>query len=77
LNRWWAARLGLQRLWLHAWQITLPHPVTGAAVRLESGLPWPPAAGPGAGAVPSGPTADWQHLLADLPWELVPGAPLM
>eukprot|EP01030_Chromulinospumella_sphaerica_P006108 gene6108-5970_t len=26
LNRWWAERLGQQRLWLHAWQLSLPHP---------------------------------------------------
>lgn len=29
LNRWWAQRLGLQRLWLHAHALQLPHPMTG------------------------------------------------
>ncbi|MFN9727291.1 pseudouridine synthase [Acidovorax sp.] len=73
LNRWWAARLGQQRLWLHAWQLTLSHPITGAVMRLDSGLPWPPGKGQGGGAMPSAPTADWQHLLALFPWEVLPG----
>ena len=37
-NRWWAGRLGLQRLWLHAQALELPHPLSGAALRLESPL---------------------------------------
>lgn len=41
LNRWWAERLGLQRLWLHAWQLTLPHPATGQRLVLPSGLRHP------------------------------------
>lgn len=41
LNRWWAERLGLQRLWLHAWQLTLPHPATGQRLALQSGLSHP------------------------------------
>ncbi len=41
LNRWWAERLGLQRLWLHAWQLTLPHPATGQRLVLQSGLRHP------------------------------------
>ncbi len=71
LNRWWAERLGQQRLWLHAWQLTLPHPVTGAALRFESGLEWPAVPGSGAeDATAAGPVADWQRLLARLPWEM-------
>ncbi|MCE1193498.1 MAG: pseudouridine synthase [Acidovorax sp.] len=72
LNRWWAERLGLQRLWLHAWQLTVPHPATGAPLVIDSGLDWPAApAGlcgpaPGAGAAPA---ADWQRLAALLPWQ--------
>lgn len=77
LNRWWAERLGQQRLWLHAWQLTVPHPATGLAMTFESGLPWPvapqggagPAPGTGDGAQATGPTADWQRLLARLPWQ--------
>ncbi len=42
LNRWWAARLGLQRLWLHSQSLTFPHPETGEAVTVESGLRWVP-----------------------------------
>lgn len=38
LNRWWATRLGQQRLWLHAWQLTVPHPATGVPLVLHSGL---------------------------------------
>ena len=41
LNRWWAQHLGLQRLWLHAWELELPHPVSGQRLRLSSGLPAP------------------------------------
>ncbi|MDA8455346.1 pseudouridine synthase [Acidovorax sp. GBBC 3334] len=41
LNRWWAERLGLQRLWLHAWQLALPHPATGQPLVLDSGLHHP------------------------------------
>ncbi|RYF27738.1 MAG: pseudouridine synthase [Comamonadaceae bacterium] len=46
LNRWWAERLGHQRLWLHAWQLSVPHPVSGEPLQLHSGLPpllalWP------------------------------------
>lgn len=41
LNRWWAERLGLQRLWLHAWQLILPHPATGQRLVLQSGLRHP------------------------------------
>lgn len=40
LNRWWAARLGLQRLWLHAQQLAFVHPFTGAEVQIGSGLVW-------------------------------------
>jgi tRNA pseudouridine65 synthase len=71
LNRWWAERLGLQRLWLHAWQLTLPHPVTGAVMTFDSGLQWPPAVMPAVtpGDMSPGPTADWQQLLTTLPWE--------
>ncbi|WP_197065105.1 pseudouridine synthase, partial [Delftia sp. ZNC0008] len=36
LNRWWAERLGLQRLWLHAHALELAHPLTGEPLRLEA-----------------------------------------
>ena len=64
LNRWWAERLGLQRLWLHAWRLQLPHPVDGRWITLDSGLRWPQAT-PGDGAAP---WRDWQRVLA-LPWQ--------
>lgn len=43
LNRAVAAHLGLQRLWLHARQLQLTHPVTGVALDLQAPLAphWP------------------------------------
>lgn len=38
LNRDLAAQLDVQRLWLHAYQLELRHPVSGEAVRLEARL---------------------------------------
>ncbi len=38
LNRAVAAHLGVQRLWLHAWQLGLRHPVSGADLRIEAPL---------------------------------------
>ena len=42
LNRALAAHIGHQRLWLHALQLSLAHPVTGAALvlRAEPGAEW-------------------------------------
>jgi tRNA pseudouridine65 synthase len=38
LNRDLAARLGLQRLWLHACRLSLRHPTSGEALRVEAPL---------------------------------------
>ncbi len=38
LNRDLAALLGMQRLWLHAYQLELRHPVSGEAVRIRAEL---------------------------------------
>jgi 23S rRNA pseudouridine955/2504/2580 synthase len=38
-NRQAKARWGLRRMFLHAWKLTLPHPVTGARLALEAPLP--------------------------------------
>jgi 23S rRNA pseudouridine955/2504/2580 synthase len=38
-NRVAKQRWGLSRMFLHAWKLELPHPVTGAPLRLEAGLP--------------------------------------
>jgi 23S rRNA pseudouridine955/2504/2580 synthase len=38
-NRLARARWGLRRMGLHAWRLSLPHPVTGAPLRLEAPLP--------------------------------------
>ena len=38
LNRAAAAHLGQNRLWLHAWQLKLTHPVSGIALQLEAPL---------------------------------------
>lgn len=51
INRWWAQRLGLQRLWLHAFELAWVHPFSGTALRIES--PWRE-------------DAHWQHLLKAL-----------
>ena len=82
INRWWAERLGQQRLWLHAWQLSVPHPVTGVAMAFDSGLAWP---GPGVwgsnlsaiaahDGLHASPCADWQHLFTRLAWEDAPEA---
>jgi 23S rRNA pseudouridine955/2504/2580 synthase len=38
-NRLARARWGLRRMGLHAWRLTLPHPSTGAPLRLEAPVP--------------------------------------
>jgi 23S rRNA pseudouridine955/2504/2580 synthase len=38
-NRGARQRWGLRRMFLHAWKLELPHPVTGAKLRLEAPLP--------------------------------------
>ena len=67
LNRWWAQRLGQQRLWLHAASLTVPHPVTGLPLALHSGWQWPHGPNP-----PNLP--DWHHL-TQLPWQTTPPPP--
>lgn len=37
-NRWWAAELGLQRLWLHAHRLSLTHPGRGHELELVAPL---------------------------------------
>ena len=56
LNRWWAERLGRQRLWLHAQALELTHPFTQELLQLHSGLAWQAQAG--AFAVHAGAPAD-------------------
>jgi 23S rRNA pseudouridine955/2504/2580 synthase len=63
-NRTARTRWGLRRMFLHAWKLELPHPVTGAPLRLEAPLPVElqealkalniPAPAPGAPARPAG-----------------------
>ena len=65
LNRWWAAHLGRQRLWLHAWSLELPHPVSGEPLQLHSGLDLGAAAP--AMPEPNG-LDDWLMLLRSQPW---------
>ena len=38
-NREARSRWGLRRMFLHAWKLEIPHPITGAPLRLESPLP--------------------------------------
>ena len=76
LNRWWAEQLGLQRLWLHAWKLSIPHPVTGERLNLRSGLsldpqapmqPQPPDA---AEEVPvSADVHEWRNRVLSMPWQ--------
>lgn len=79
LNRWWAERLGLQRLWLHAWQIAFTHPVTGAVVCLDSGLRWGPqglsvdgADQASAGSAAMAGLSDWLRWREAAAWSLDP-----
>lgn len=37
-NRWWAQRLGVTRLWLHALRLELEHPASGKPLVLEAPL---------------------------------------
>jgi tRNA pseudouridine65 synthase len=57
-NRWWAQRLGLQRLWLHALTLQVSHPQTGELIELASPL-----------FDSSGLNEDWQMCLRSLPWQ--------
>lgn len=60
LNRWWAERLGQQRLWLHAKALEIPHPATGERMRFEAD--W--------SALPQVPEVqDWQQLLQLPQWQ--------
>jgi 23S rRNA pseudouridine955/2504/2580 synthase len=38
-NRAARQRWGLRRMFLHSWRLELPHPMTGAPLRLEAALP--------------------------------------
>lgn len=71
LNRWWAERLGRQRLWLHAWQIAFTHPITGTPLYLDSGLRWGPQ-GLGGDGVAASAAADWLAWNGAARW--LPGA---
>ena len=62
LNRWWAQRLGLQRLWLHARALEIAHPMTGEPMRFEAD--WQQLA-----QIPD--VQHWQQLLALPGWEPV------
>jgi len=56
-NRWWADHLGVQRLWLHAASLSLPHPdVAGEWLSVASPI------------TSSELNADWLRLLSDQPW---------
>ena len=63
LNRWWAERLGQQRLWLHAQTLELAHPATGLPQRWSTD--W--------GLLQHLPEAQaWAQLLALPGWEELP-----
>ncbi|MBP6339024.1 MAG: pseudouridylate synthase [Vitreoscilla sp.] len=65
LNRVWAQWVGMSRLWLHAWQLQLPHPDDGHLLTLtaEPGPEWQGLATRG----------DWQEPLDLSPARLVAG----
>lgn len=62
-NRWWAAQLGQQRLWLHAQCLTFVHPLTGREVTITSDWRDPSL------------NADWHRLCRDWPWAFEAPAP--
>ena len=86
LNRWWAERFGQQRLWLHSWQLSVPHPVTGEWLQLHSGLVWPPIQNPcdpahqptlaSTPSQPNKPCVDWEAMLSSLAWSPQQGEPM-
>ncbi|TBO28732.1 pseudouridine synthase [Aquabacterium lacunae] len=64
LNRWWAERWGVQRLWLHASELSMPHPFTQELMvwrvdPLEASdrQRWPEV------------LADWSAVLKAEPWQ--------
>ncbi|AWI53687.1 pseudouridine synthase [Aquabacterium olei] len=61
-NRWWAERLGVQRLWLHAAELALSHPMTGQPMRFHS--PWHPDHPDAAVLNP-----DWAALIRSEAWQ--------
>lgn len=63
LNRWWAERIGLQRLWLHAHALEISHPATGEVMRFCAD--WRQL-----GDVPE--VRQWQALLALPGWQAGP-----
>ncbi|QNP50398.1 pseudouridine synthase [Diaphorobacter aerolatus] len=65
LNRWWAERIGLQRLWLHAWRLSVPHPVSGERIDLHSGLSLKPDA---TRAPVNADLRDWNERVLSMPW---------
>ena len=62
LNRWWAERLGQQRLWLHAQSLAIAHPMSGEPMRFEAD--WSAL-----GHLQE--AQDWQRLLALPGWQAV------
>jgi tRNA pseudouridine65 synthase len=79
-NRWWAQQLGVQRLWLHALALAVPHPQTGEVIELVSPI-WyadQSKAGSDAGSpalnMPALDAAgqinsDWRMLFQAQPWQ--------
>ena len=55
-NRWWAAQLGQQRLWLHAHQLAFVHPFSDQSVQIVSDWRNPSL------------NADWCQLQTNWPW---------
>ena len=62
-NRWWAERLGCNRLWLHAAALALVHPVTQRPMRWQS-RPDDAALNP-----------DWARLLREGDWQPIGASP--
>lgn len=67
LNRWWADRLGLQRLWLHALSLEFTHPFTGEQLIVRSGLSMHQCDMPATHDSAEG-LSDWSQLLRRPEW---------
>lgn len=70
LNRWWAERLGGQRLWLHAQALALPHPVSGQWMQWQTD-------GEALAAAGLAEARQWQALCALAQWQAPAGGPAL
>ena len=72
LNRWWAAQLGLQRLWLHARSLRIAHPMNGEPLHIHSGLALPGWHEDRLTGASNPDIEDWNTRMWSLPWKSLP-----